>query len=304
MVEPRLSSTPLPAESGQPQPRVDIIGIGVQKAATAWLYRCLIEHPEIREARAGDRLDKETNFFNHYWERGYRWYHDRFEFGPWKTAEFSTLYFHDRDVPERLAAYNPGARLLLSLRDPVERALSQHRHEIRQGRVPKELYSFPAALAGNPSYVAQGLYARNLERWLECFPTDQIHVIDYSDVGTEPERVIRDVYTFCEVDPGFEPSSLRTRINVSTRPRNQTVSRVLRRAAGLARRILGEPGARAVARTGLSAWIHRLNEQSIDSAVVPPLEPDEIRGLASLFAGENRRLEKILDQDFSHWTAP
>ena len=102
-------------------PRVELIGIGVQKAATSWLFQCLADHPEIGVALEGRPTRKELNFFNRFWERGYGWYDDNFEPGR-KNMEFSVLYFHDRNVPERVHQYNPDARLLLCLREPAARA--------------------------------------------------------------------------------------------------------------------------------------------------------------------------------------
>jgi len=128
--------------------KVDFIGVGVQKAATSWIFQCLLEHPEIP---AGS--DKETNFFNFRYSFGYPWYQSKFQFGEWKAGEFSTLYFVDKNVPERIHRYNPKVKLILSERDPVERAFSQHQREIRRNRLPKELYDFKLAVQFNPTYT-------------------------------------------------------------------------------------------------------------------------------------------------------
>lgn len=288
-------------------PRVDAFGIGVQKAATTWWFRGLASHPQLRTADPG-RLGtesgslritrKELNFFNHHWERGFAWYHRMFEFGPWKTLEFSTLYFHDRDVPRRIHAYNPEARLLLSLRDPVERAYSQHRHEVRKGRLPPELHDFRAALRHNPAYLEQGRYATHLERWLEWFDRDRILVVDHEEIRRRPEAVMRRSYAFLGLDSGHEPKELGERINVPKEDRSRWLGRAMRAAWGVA----GEPIRRVLRRTGVPSRARRANEVVVRERRVPPLDEETRRELAARFADENRRLGRLLGRDFSHWS--
>src|SRR3989339_1804269 len=105
--------------------KVDIIGIGVQKSATTWLYTCLSEHPEIRCSSK-----EEMNYFDDSlsYSKGFEWYHAHFKFGAWKTAEYSPTYFYDKNVPARIHTYNPDSKLILSLRNPIERAFSHYRH--------------------------------------------------------------------------------------------------------------------------------------------------------------------------------
>lgn len=174
--------------------KLDFIGIGVQRSATTWLFECLREHPDIR-GPVGE-INKELDFFNHNYAIGYAWYHQWFEFGPWKTGEYSVLYFHDKCVPERIYRYNPNAKLLLSLRNPIDRAFSQHKHEVQRNRLPKELYNFWDALEQNPSYIEQGRYATHLERYLEFFDRNQIFIMLFDDIYSRPSDVLRDLFSF------------------------------------------------------------------------------------------------------------
>ena len=88
------------------------MGIGVQKSATSWMFRSVVEHPELRGSVV-DGGDKELNFFDHRYEYGYEWYESPFLEGSWRNVEFSVLYFHDRNVPARIRRYNPHGLLLL-----------------------------------------------------------------------------------------------------------------------------------------------------------------------------------------------
>ena len=291
-----------PAVEPAAGPRVDIIGIGVQKAATSWLFRCMLEHPEIRGAAAGKGVDKELHFFNHEYERGYTWYHRDFQFGPWKTMEFTTLYFHDRNVPERIKRYNPDARLILALRNPVDRAVSHHRHEIRRGRVGPDLYRFWSAAEQNPSYIEQGYYSRHLGCWLEHFDREQIHVILYDDVRTQPLEVIARTQAFVGVDSSFRPSLLTERINVSVVPRYERLENLMRWSSRTGRRLLGDRIVRGLGRTGLPGLIRQRNRVELGDEHIPPLTGEERERLRAVFAEDIARLEHLLSRSLGRWS--
>ena len=292
-----------PATPPTDRPRVDFIGIGVQKSATAWLFRCVAEHPEIGIGRVGGGTgaNKEINFFNQNYEKGFGWYDRLFDPARPHNFEFSTLYFHDRNVPERIRRYNPEARLLLSLRNPIDRAFSQHKHEIRRGRLPPDRHGFRLALAQNPSYVEQGLYATHLQRWLEFFPRDRIHVVLHEEILERPAEVLAGIFEFVGVDPTFRPARTGERINESITVRSARIERGLRLASRWTHRALGPTLHRTLKATGLPGRIRERNRVAIEGAVVPPLTAADRAELLDLFRDEIARLGEILGRDLSHW---
>lgn len=276
--------------------RIDFIGLGAQKSATSWMFQCLMEHPEIRVG-----THKEAHFFNFRYQNGYAWYQQQFEFGDWKTGEFSTLYLPDANVPARIHAYHPGVKLLVSLRNPVDRAYSQHIHNVRQGRLPPELFDFAKAVALNPSYLEQGLYATHLRRFLEYFPREQIHVMLYDDVKAAPDRVMEGLYRFLAVDDGFRPQSRGERINVARRYRNRFAARVFNGAEDTVKRVLSDSAVEQVKKLGIQEMYRRWNEVPVDSIQVPPLADAERARLTAWFAPEVEALQELLDRDLSAW---
>src|SRR5262249_23883612 len=128
------------------------LGLGAQKCASTWLHRIVAEHPQVAMPTV-----KELDFFSNHYDRGYRWYESQFPAvdGDMRTGEVSPSYFHDIRVPARVRAYAPEMKLIVTLRDPVERALSNHRHEVRAGHIDGADLSFEAALESNPMYVEQ-----------------------------------------------------------------------------------------------------------------------------------------------------
>jgi hypothetical protein len=278
--------------------RVDFIGIGVQKAATTWLYECLGEHPQIGTAGPAR---KELNFFNHHYEYGYAWYQAQFEFRYPRVGEFSVRYFADQNVPARVHRYSPEVRLILSLRNPIDRAFSQHLHEVGRNRLSQKLFDFWAALEQNPTYVDQGRYATHLERWLQYFRFGQIHVILFDDVCQCPDRVVAGIFDFLEVDPSFHPTLTSNRRNVAHAYRSLRFRHVVQRAGDATRGILGDWAFEVAQRTRIPRLLHNLNDVPISRNVVPPLSSSDRARLGAEFASDLDRLSELIGRDLSSW---
>ena len=103
---------------------------------------------------------KEVDFFSYRYDHGYQWYERCFQSAKPARArgEISPSYFAEPAVPgARRAISAPTPKSCCRLRDPVERALSNHRHEVRVGHLTGADLSFETGLANNPMYVEQGL---------------------------------------------------------------------------------------------------------------------------------------------------
>src|SRR5947209_1159841 len=136
----------------------DFLIIGAQKAGTTSLYRYLAAHPDIVASTR-----KEVHFFDINFWRGEWWYRSLFPLRrrlqrrpplrnrPAITGEASPYYLFHPFAPERAAQLLPDAKLIVLLRDPVERAWSHYRHEVANGR---ETMTFPDALAAEPARLA------------------------------------------------------------------------------------------------------------------------------------------------------
>lgn len=275
---------------------VDFIGIGVQKAATSWIFQCILEHPAIRAGK-----DKESNFFNFRYHAGYSWYHNRFEFGNWLTGEFSTLYFYDANIPRRIYHYNPEVKLLLCLRNPVDRAYSQHQHEVRRNRLPEELYDFDNALLLNPSYLEQGLYASHLKRFLQFFDLNQIHVIIYDDITADPQSVLFSLYRFLEVDTSFQPNFLNKKVNIARTYRSHTLDTLFRSAKSNIQKLIGDNGIEMLKRTKIHNIYRKYNEIPQEPILVPPMKDKTARELYRYFSDEIQNLEGMIHRNLSTW---
>jgi O-antigen/teichoic acid export membrane protein len=186
---------------------------GAQRSGTTTLFRLLADHPNL----VRPTLDKGTGYFddNHY--RGRRWYRAHFPIralarwrtrGPVQTFECSGYYMFHPLAPGRIAAELPDARVVVMLRNPVDRAVSAYGHERRRGF---ESAGFVDALAREQerladevdrlsrdehyrsfahrhhAYLRRGEYAGQVAALIEAVGRDRVYVMDADAFFADPE---------------------------------------------------------------------------------------------------------------------
>jgi len=189
----------------------DFVGIGVQKAGTSWWYELLADHPEVW---VRPDLHKERQYLSHFADR---------PFGPDEVATY-TAWFPRRPgtitgewtpdylaypwVPALLSRAAPRAKLLVILRDPVERFRSGLSFRLAQGAEPTGATVADA--------VRQGFYARWLRRYLEHFPPEQLLVLQYEACAADPATELAATQRFLGLDE-HRPPDLHRPVNPSGR---------------------------------------------------------------------------------------
>jgi len=276
------------------------IGIGAQKCASSWLYDILADHPEALTSKT-----KELDFFTYHFDNGHAWYERQLPTGVGARAigEISPSYFHDLSAPERIQDFAPDARILVSLRDPVERALSQHRHLVRIGVLTGPDFTFEGGLASNPTYVEQGLYATHLRRWRERFPAGQMLVVLMDDIQADAARVAAKVYSFLGIDSDHQSVALHEKSNPSYVVRNRFMEDSVKRLRKGVRRLGLQPLWQHLGNTGLRA-IYRAYNRRPSQAVIPAPDSETLASLRARFMPEIEALEELLGRDLSSWKCP
>lgn len=218
--------------------------VGAQRCGTTSMYRALSQHPAVLKAV----LHKGVHYFDTSYGRGLPWYQGHFPLrarARWAqraagaapvTFESSPYYMFHPLAATRIARDLPGVKLLVLVRDPVERAYSAHAHELARGF---ETEPFERALeledtrlageaeriAADPSYVshshqhhaytARGQYAEQLDRLGGLFGRERVHVVDSGRFFTDPEPVYDGVLEFLDLPrrgyPAFERHNARPR---------------------------------------------------------------------------------------------
>lgn len=277
--------------------RPTFVGLGAQKCASTWLHHMLGAHPEVVVPSV-----KEVNFFSDRFDHGYQWYERQFPDDPSARAagEVSPSYFHHPCAPARVRGYNPDMKILVTLREPIERAISNHRHEVRLGHVDGRDLSFEAGLANNPMYVEQSLYAKHIGHWLKFFDRDRLLVILVDDIRADPAGVARKLFRFVGVDDDFTPGNLSRQFNPSFANRSQSLVRLKDHMYRLTR----SPGMSwlwsAASGVGARDLYRRLNVTYSDN-VIPPVCADTLEELQARIAPDVHKLEGLLGRDLSGW---
>jgi hypothetical protein len=202
------------------------VGLGAQKAGTSWWDALIVRHPSVVRA-AG--LPKELHFFDGAWEEPFSEadvsrYHRFFPRPPGSLAgEWTPGYLIDFWTPGLLARAAPRARVLILLRDPVERLRSGLSHQLATSRAPLVDRDIQGAFQ-------RGLYAPQLRRVLEVFPADQVLIRQYEACRVDPAGELARTYAFLGLPPiELDAAALRGEVNPSTGPRFEPVP-TLRRA--------------------------------------------------------------------------
>jgi len=205
----------------------DFIIIGTQRGGTTSLYNYLTEHPNIASAST-----KEVHFFDKNFAKGLTWYRAQFPSTVQKyyverirkqdfiTGEASPYYLLHPHVPKRVAAIMPHVKLIILLRNPVDRAYSQYYHEVELGH---ETLSFEEAiqreeertgkeaekLAQNEhyssynhqhyTYLARGIYVDQLHTWMNLFPKEQFLILKSEDFYADPGTTFKQTLEFLKL---------------------------------------------------------------------------------------------------------
>jgi Sulfotransferase domain len=221
----------------RPRMRPVFLVIGAQKSGTASLFWYLIGHHQYARP-----LMKEVQYFDIHYRRGVDWYSRYFPASKHPsdrliadcaeiTGEATPEYILNPWVPQRVYQFCPEMKIIVLLRDPVERALSHYYHNVRRGKetAPHALAAFelenertvadafrmhidPAhtpTLFYRYSYLARGLYAQQLSNWFTTFARDQMLVLCAEEFFSNTDCVFRQICRFLEIQevslPAYPP---------------------------------------------------------------------------------------------------
>ena len=196
----------------------DFLVPGAQKGGTTTLQTLLAAHPQVFLP-----VCKEVHYFSLHHDRGEAWYAEHFSAAKpsQNCGEITPYYLFHPEAPGRIQALLPNVRLVLLLRDPVERAVSQYFHSVRLGLEPltmeQALAAEPERLAGaeavlgspggrhrshqEHSYLGRSRYEQQLERYLSLFRREQLLILRSEDLFADPGRIWERLLRFLELDP-------------------------------------------------------------------------------------------------------
>ncbi|WP_214324630.1 sulfotransferase family protein [Nonomuraea sediminis] len=291
-------------------PMPTFLVIGAPKAGTTALHAALRAHPglylsPVKEPKyfltdgpppsSGGPGDART-YREHVWRRGD--YEALFAAAPpgVPRGESTPFYLYDLDAQRRVHAAVPHARLVVILRDPVERAHSNWTHLWSAGLEPigdvvracqEETRRIALGWAHFWHYLSLGRYGEQLAHLFTLFPRDQVLVFRYRDLVDRPADTLDRICAFLGVEQGL--LSQVPRENVTAHPASGHGHRLL---SSLRRGLpgpLGEPIERLLQRRGRARR---------------PLTWDQRQRLIPHFAEDVELLQRILGEDFGDWLRP
>jgi hypothetical protein len=193
--------------------RLDFVLAGAQKSGTTALHYFLSKHPNIT---MGDQ--QEIHFFDNdaLFASGadYEELHKHYPpLGPSTIAgDCTPSYIYHERAAERIWKYNPKTRLLILLRNPVDRAFAHWNMQRFRGREPLDFFDAvreekaritgaPPAEARRFAYVDRGFYAQQLQRLFKFFPRNQVKAVKFEDFKEKQRETLTSIFSFLGLEP-------------------------------------------------------------------------------------------------------
>jgi len=205
----------------------DFIIIGAQRSGTTSLFNYLGQHPEIYHS-----FPKETHYFSNHYQKGTDWYRSHFPLKIHKeikesylkrkliSGEATPYYVSHPLAPERVHDLVPNVKLIVLLRNPVDRAYSHYYHQVKLGIEPlsfedaieaeaerisgevekiKQDNHYRSFYLQNYSYLYRGVYIHQLRDWLKYFDREQLMVLESEGFFGNPTQTLEQIYDFLGV---------------------------------------------------------------------------------------------------------
>jgi hypothetical protein len=273
-------------------PLPNFLVIGAAKAGTTSLYHYLRAHPDIYMSPI-----KEPRYFSRDIPgttrapiRTRRAYEKLFAAVTTQHAigEASPQYLYSIEAPSRIGEELGEPKLIVSLRNPADRAYSSYLGRVRSG---DELGGVEEAMRPGTYYFETSLYYPKLRRYFDRFDRSKIKVILFDDLIAETHSVMRALYEFLDVDPSFEEFA-PVRHNKAEVPRSLWMNFIVCQATKAWRTIVPDsfPG------FGLSARAQRMLV-----VAPPPLSPEIRRRMLEEFREDIERTSALIDIDLTRW---
>lgn len=275
--------------------QVDIFHVGPEKTGTTWIYECLRDHPEICAS-----IKDKTHYYDMHYHRGWEWYKSRFGegFDTLKVFDPTPSYLHSKLAPRRIANDNPDAKIIITLRHPIERAFSHYWHSKKKFRYDYDFSEILKRYWLFQGWLEPGFYAEHIETYMNYFPKENILCLLFDDLEKDPAGFLRRICEFTDINPEYTPEIIGTKVN-EKKSRESETKRSLRT-------VLDSLGLLGVARTTM-AIMRKTGLIKGDGPFRQHIEKlshvdrSVINELNKICMPEIERLEKLLDMDLTIW---
>jgi hypothetical protein len=286
---------------------------GVQKGGTTSLLSYLKQHPEIKTHQQPEMSffvnDAEFNLgYEHAWKK----YFGALCLDGLKLVAKHVLLMYSQPAINRLIKHNADVQLVVSLRNPVDRAYSSYWYARRKAW--EEIDSFEEALENESerlgqgwyrwrrnAYLLSGRYVEPVSYLMKLLGPKKLHVVTTDELAQRPQVICSALFEALGVDTSFEPS-----FNVV---RNRSATARLTSVAALTNKIASSRHPvrnilRAIIPANLSSAVRQQIDQWNEAEFVPPpMRTDTRQKLIEYYRPYNEHLGKILGRDFHDWNS-
>ena len=302
-------------------PKPNFFIVGAPKCGTTAMYTYLKVHPDVFMP-----YEKEPHFFaTDLRARRYERYRSLEAYlalfadakSEKRVGEASVLYLYSRVAAHNIREFDPAAKIIIMLRNPVDTLYSFYGQLVYSGE--EDIATFDGALAAEPDrkqgrrlpagmigavdclyYREMVRFAGQVQRYFDVFGRDAVHIIIYDDFQADTMAAYRETLKYLDIDPGFTVE-LKV-INQNKRPRNLAMRDFLKNPPDWYVSLLrvGRATVPQPLRHGITRSLARINSQ------VEPRRPmDRVlrQQLQAEFLPEVERLSTVLDRDLTHWCA-
>jgi hypothetical protein len=277
-------------------PRPNLFIIGAMKSGTTSLHNYLNTHPDIFMS-----VPKELWFFveEKNWSKGEEWYLEHFRnagdasiIGE-SSADYTMFPIFKR-VPEKLYAFNPDAKLIYLMRDPVQRAISHYWYDVRTGFEKRPINK---ALFREKKYLYFSNYAMQIKQYLQLFNRDQMYIATFEEMVRQPAGMVNDILAWLGLEPNSDiPDAIGKSYNATPRVVEQARGLGVLDAIRTSRiwDVLHPMTPKSVIRLGKQIGYRR-----IDRRLATP--QDVLTYLQDQLAPKTSELTGLLCRDFPEW---
>jgi hypothetical protein len=282
--------------------------VGTPKAGTTSLYYYLDEHPEIYMSPI-----KETNYFSQKDIKAQGLYYNEEHINTPEDyaaqfrdvanekaiGEASVSYLFYPDVAERIKEFNPEAKIIMVLRNPLDRGFSHYLMDKRLGFIKSSLEDIvydegktPALELFYQQYISLGCYYAQVKRYLDAFGSNQVKVFFYEDIIKNIDGTVKEIYSFLGVDNAYN-AAVDQKHNVFLAPKNSFIEKLyaLKSFRTMAKKLLGENVRKKVK----NIFFIKEKKPVLSSALKAKMN--------ELFREDILKTAELLNKDLSKWLA-
>ena len=257
--------------------KVNTIIIGAGRSGTTSVYEYLSNHPEVNFS-----ITKEVHYFSieDLYKRGEKYFHSLFEQNENKIiATADTYLLVDKKAPERIRNYNPDMKLIVMLRDPVERAYSNYNYSVNYGH-EEENNSFLKTLQlekgrlnnddivalNNTCHFYGSLYFQHLQYWEQFFPKENFILLKLDDLKKDPDLFYKNLTSKLNISNiSFKQSE--TKFNAGSSVKSKWLQQLLLNRESTVRRVISfvlRPFRKLVINSGIIDKVYAMNKKEVD----------------------------------------